>query len=342
MPYRKRPSAKRRRALDAAVAGLKTKREALAERLEQVKLIHAGVPSFASRIADIEAALRELDEFSARCARPRTSLEMPRGRRIHADVRKVSCICVTRDRPHLLPLALASYLSQDWDGEKELIVVDDGVIPVESLIADIPGAIYVRPERNWRDGVGLTIGAKRNMACSRATGDVFFHVDDDDWFAADRISTQVQTLVSTGKCVTSFYLLNFWDARNSLGYQIPILKGAGRIIGYGTSMAYRREWWECHPFFSTSQGEDSESLIAAGQQGQLVTVDGSQKIVVVVHNRNTCQYPLEREIPIESFPAAFFDAFTRTFCGSTNAFKRTMEDIAGGAGGLSQWTPEVV
>jgi hypothetical protein len=342
MPYRKRASAKERQAEDAAVADLKIKRDAFAKRLEQAKGVCANAgPSCASRIADLEVTLRELDEYSASRGKQRTSPEITRKRRFRGAIRKVSCICVTRDRPHLLPIAIDSYLSQDWP-EKELIVVDDGITSYEQVAVVVPGAIYVRPERNWGKGLGLTIGAKRNLACSRATGDVFVHLDDDDWSAPTRISEQVKTLIETGKCLTTFYALKFWDVRNSVGYDIPIQPGGGKILGYGTSMCYRREWWEAHPFVNTSRGEDNESILAARSRGQLVTTDGSTQIVVLIHNRNTTQYPLECEIPIESFPAAFFDAFARAFCGSTNAFKRTMEDIAGRAGGLSQWTPEVV
>jgi len=39
------------------------------------------------------------------------------------------------------------------------------------------------------------VGAKRNLACDLANGDIIVHWDDDDWMADWRLSYQVEQLM---------------------------------------------------------------------------------------------------------------------------------------------------
>ena len=40
----------------------------------------------------------------------------------------------------------------------------------------------------------ITLGAKLNLACDYARGEIIAHWDDDDWYAPRRLSTQVEAL----------------------------------------------------------------------------------------------------------------------------------------------------
>ena len=44
----------------------------------------------------------------------------------------------------------------------------------------------------------MPIGAKRNIACELAQGEVIAHWDDDDWMAPAWLGSQVETLLSKG------------------------------------------------------------------------------------------------------------------------------------------------
>jgi len=82
----------------------------------------------------------------------------------------------TRNRRLFVVQAVAQFLAQDY-GDRELIVVDDG----EDAVADLlPADSRIRPLRLDRRA---TIGAKRNIACEAAAGEVIAHWDDDDWMA---------------------------------------------------------------------------------------------------------------------------------------------------------------
>lgn len=94
----------------------------------------------------------------------------------------------TADRPAFVPNAIRCFLAQDY-AERELIVLDDGADPVSALIPQGERVRYLRlPGKH-------TVGAKRNLACRQARGEIILHWDDDDWAAKWRVSYQVDALV---------------------------------------------------------------------------------------------------------------------------------------------------
>src|SRR5215475_12372109 len=99
----------------------------------------------------------------------------------------VSCIMPTRDRRPFVGQAVEQFLAQDYP-DRELIVVDDGEDPIGDLLPADPRIRLLRLDRR------MTIGAKRNLACEAATGDIVVHWDDDDWMAGWRLTYQVTAL----------------------------------------------------------------------------------------------------------------------------------------------------
>lgn len=198
----------------------------------------------------------------------------------------VSCIMPTNNRREFIPLAIQSYLSQDWP-EKELIVIDDGTDRVEELFDDVPGAKYLfYLEPNLPAHRPKTpIGTKRNLACEMASGEVIVHWDDDDRSARNRISDQVRKLESSGKSVVGYNRIR--EASMFSGgmteYAVP------EDMACGTSLCYRRDYWKSHKFMNTSFGEDWMFIEQAKELGELVTGDGRQFITSTAHPGNTCK-----------------------------------------------------
>jgi glycosyltransferase involved in cell wall biosynthesis len=199
----------------------------------------------------------------------------------------VSAIMPTAGRRHLIPVALASFAAQDWP-EKELIVVDDGEIPVSDLICDVADVYYVRL-------VGKqTIGAKRNTACEYARGEVIVHFDDDDWSAPGRIRDQVERLQQTEKALTGYNHLLFWDGARAYRYT-----NDDPTYTTGTSMCYRKDLWKKHAFQNISRAEDNRFWELAKNAGKSVAVDAKQLMVARIHDANTFNY---RSLNGETFP----------------------------------------
>ena len=103
--------------------------------------------------------------------------------------------CPTAGRRIFVPHAIRRFLAQDYP-DCELIVVDDGADPVDDLIPDNPAIRYFRLSGK------NSVGAKRNIACGHARGEIILHWDDDDWSAPWRVSYQVEQLVQLqGRCL---------------------------------------------------------------------------------------------------------------------------------------------
>jgi hypothetical protein len=87
----------------------------------------------------------------------------------------VSVILPTRDRPALLPRAVASLLEQHYE-RWELVVVDDGdTDAVGTVLADVEDERILTV-----DGPRRGLGAARNAGLDAATGEVVCYLDDDN------------------------------------------------------------------------------------------------------------------------------------------------------------------
>ncbi len=98
---------------------------------------------------------------------------------------KISCLCPTYGRPRQLEHAIESFLRQDYQGEKELIVLND--YGEQSLIFAHPQVkIY-----NIHDQI-RPLGAKFNQTAALATGDLLAIWEDDDIYLPSRLSYSVE------------------------------------------------------------------------------------------------------------------------------------------------------
>lgn len=85
-----------------------------------------------------------------------------------ATVPLVSCIMPTYNRRAFIPHAIRYFLRQDYVN-KELIIIDDGTDSIEDLVPESSSIRYYRLDKK------ITLGAKLNLACSYASGNVVVH-----------------------------------------------------------------------------------------------------------------------------------------------------------------------
>lgn len=195
----------------------------------------------------------------------------------------VSCIMPTADRPKFIPLAVHYFLNQDFRNA-ELIIVDDGKSPIKNLLPE-----HHRIRYFYEDHIG-TIGMKRNYACEKAKGEIIMHWDDDDWYAHDWISKQLNALENSDAdiCglddITFFSPLvgKFWRYADQ-GRERPWLSGA--------TMAYRKSFWEKHPFKDLQIGEDYDYIWNSG--AKILAHDYTEGFIATLHAHNTTLKPFE-------------------------------------------------
>lgn len=131
---------------------------------------------------------------------------------------------------------------------------------------------------------GVTIGFMRNRIIREAKNfghaDIICHWDDDDWYAPERIAEQVAILQQPGVMVTGYHTAPLYDMRDGRAHMYHS-KDPQYLIG--ASMAYRREWWEAHPFEDKMIGEDWSFWMEAKAAGVVRATDGSTRMVARAH-----------------------------------------------------------
>ena len=192
------------------------------------------------------------------------------------DAPLVSCITPTANRPDYIKLAIANFINQDYPN-KELVIIDDGIESVKHLVPDDVRIHY------FHNGLKTTIGNKRNVACEHANGQLIVHFDDDDWYATDWISQQVEVILENKAEVCGLnqvqyfspFLKQYWMIKNS-DSKNPWLSGQ--------SLIYRKSFWEQHPF--NDQQLDSEDSFVSMAGTKVFAHDYVEGLISRLHANN--------------------------------------------------------
>jgi glycosyltransferase involved in cell wall biosynthesis len=159
----------------------------------------------------------------------------------------VSCIMPTHNRRLFVPKAIEYFLYQDYPN-RELIIINDGTEPVSDLIPDNPNIHYLY--QNQRHSVG----AKRNIACKNANGEIIIHWDDDDWMADWRISYQVKNLLAREADICGLSRLFFFNPAANHGWEYINQDNKKPWVAGGT-LCYMKYLWKQNPFSDINIGE---------------------------------------------------------------------------------------
>jgi hypothetical protein len=85
----------------------------------------------------------------------------------------ISCKCITYGRVNLLEESLYSFLNQNYDGESEMLIIND--YPEQKLYFDHPNVRIINLDETFK-----TIGEKENFAVENCKYDTIAVWDDDD------------------------------------------------------------------------------------------------------------------------------------------------------------------
>jgi glycosyltransferase involved in cell wall biosynthesis/predicted O-methyltransferase YrrM len=189
----------------------------------------------------------------------------------------VSCIMPTADRREFVPLAVEYFLRQDYP-DRELIVVDDGADAVADLMPEDERVRYFRLDER------RSVGEKRNFACEQARGDVIAHWDDDDWYATRRLSYQTAELLGGCADVCGVNLLFFYDAGRGAAWKY-VYPAHQKTWMAGSSLCYRRAFWESNCFEHVDVGEDAR-FVWKSRAGRMLVLPDSTFLVAMIHPHN--------------------------------------------------------
>ena len=162
----------------------------------------------------------------------------------------VSCIMPTADRRALVPQAIRHFLRQDYPS-RELIIVDDGPDNISDLVPKDERIRYTRLTRR------LSMGAKHNIACEMARGEVIVHWDDDDWNAERRLSYQLSELLShSPDTLWGLSRVLFYEPHRNRAWEYIYPSGARPWV-LGATFCYFKRFWEQHRFPDMNEGADT-------------------------------------------------------------------------------------
>lgn len=191
----------------------------------------------------------------------------------------VSCVMPTSGRRLFVPRAIGYFLRQTYEN-RELVILDDGPDSVEDLVPDDPRIRYERLAGRKR-----SIGAKRNLACEAARGDLILHWDDDDWMADGRVALQVAALLGEDADACGLDRLLFLDPGGPRAWEYRYT-GPRRPWLAGGTLCYTREAWRRHPFPDLRAGEDTRFVWSRAVRRAIAIPDPSF-YVALIHPGNT-------------------------------------------------------
>lgn len=191
----------------------------------------------------------------------------------------VSCIMPTYNRRNFVPLALRYFLRQDYT-DKELIILDDGSDPVKDLIPEHSAISYVYLSEK------ITLGEKLNRAAEMSKGDIILQWDDDDWYAKNRISYQVNTLLEKQKDLCGINQLYYYNLISKEAFKYSYPRNLKPWL-LGSSLCFKRELWEHHKFVHTNIGMDGRFVWGVSPD-RIEVLDDHSFAVHMIHNNNVC------------------------------------------------------
>jgi len=191
----------------------------------------------------------------------------------------VSCLMPTANRRIFVPHAIRYFLRQDYPN-RELIILDDGSDSVSDLIPDDSRIRYIRMHER------RTMGAKHNLGCELARGEIIAHWDDDDWFAEWRLSYQVSELLKhPSMTIVGLARVLFYSPRDDRAWEY-VYPTAQLPWICGNSFCYRKEFWVRHHFPDMNEGADTV-FVWGLKDAHVLPLSNNRCLIAMIHSRNT-------------------------------------------------------
>jgi glycosyltransferase involved in cell wall biosynthesis len=133
---------------------------------------------------------------------------------------------ITYGRVEFLEESLYSFLMQEYDGERELVIIND--YPLQKIVFDHPLVRIINLEQTFQ-----CLGEKENFATKQCRGDIIAQWDDDDMALPNHLSNINKYFVEGSD-------LLHWH--NAIMMNAPNIQSIGGVGNSG--IVYSRKIWE--------------------------------------------------------------------------------------------------
>ena len=199
----------------------------------------------------------------------------------------VSIIIPTYNRKKFEKLIEYNINCQDYTNILEVVIADDGEEPLE---LSIPYPIkYIKCKR-------MSIGEKRNLLVSQASGTYIAHMDTDDIYFSTYLSYSISVLEITKKDAVGTADMIFMFADGTIGgMRNPYLSMANEA-----TLVYKKTFWNQLGFSEQQSSEGIQFLL--GRHWQIANTDITKQMICICHSSNTVDKEPWRSNRISSLP----------------------------------------
>lgn len=190
---------------------------------------------------------------------------------------RVACLLVTRER-RIFARRAVEYFNRQTYRRRELVLVDSGPHSLGEPPDTGGDVLLVRSHAPMFHATGISIAHRQCNA------DVFVHWDDDDWQHPERLERLVDDLERNNALASHTTNVLAFDVFSGRGMRWP----SHRQMACGSSLAYRRELVEHHPWSSTlARAGDTEWVDRVRRAGVHIHDNGrASDFIYVLHHRN--------------------------------------------------------
>ena len=195
----------------------------------------------------------------------------------------VSVVTPTYNRRRFIPSLIEIYNSQTYPKNRmEWLILDDGDDPVEDLFEEaaktIPNIRYMRRPPK------LLIGKKRNILNNQAKGDIIVAMDDDDYYAPERVSHAVTKLmaVPSVELAGSSEIYMYYSDNKKIYKFGPYHK----FHATNGTMAWKRSYSLTHSYDETVTHAEESSFLEK-YVNPMIQLDIEKVMLVISHSENT-------------------------------------------------------
>ncbi len=197
----------------------------------------------------------------------------------------VSVICPTYCRRDFLPYLLYIYQYQDYPADRrELVILDDSPQSHEALVAQLTRSAQARENiRYIHHPERLSLGKKRNMLNDLAKGEYIICMDDDDYYAPDKISYTIKQMVDKKAIISGSDQILIWYSHLNKIYKTHAF---GNCQAPNGTLAYHRRYLRKHRYADERVlAEEIEFL--DNFKRPIQQLDPERTILCISHSENT-------------------------------------------------------
>ena len=188
---------------------------------------------------------------------------------------RVSAITPTYNRRDFWPRCIRWFEAQDYP-ELEWVIVDNGTDPIADLLPNDSRIHYFSISQPK-----LTHGELMNIGFSNSTGEIGIVVDDDDWYATDRVSRQVAPFSDPNILLTGTSRLYYYLHGTQQAYRYQ----NWTVVPWLAAFALRKSVWEGRKFESRAYGADTQMIKAIPQENRF-DLNDLTLLVAALHPNN--------------------------------------------------------